>query len=155
MTVELIKAKETDAEEIWKMQKSAFAELFEKYKDFDTSPANEPLDKVILRLRQPFTYFYFIRLNGKNIGAIRVVDKKSSTEPKRISPLFILPEFRNKGYAQSAILQVEKVHGASNWELDTILQETSTCRLYEKTGYRKTDRIKKINTDMTLIFYKK
>ena len=155
MTVELIKAKETDAEEIWKMQKSAFAELFEKYKDFDTSPANEPLDKVILRLRQTFTYFYFIRLNGKNIGAIRVVDKKSSTEPKRISPLFILPEFRNKGYAQSAILQVEKVHGASNWELDTILQETSTCRLYEKTGYRKTDRIKKINTDMTLIFYKK
>ena len=155
MTVELVKANEKDAKEIWKMQKSAFAELFEKYKDFDTSPANEPLDKVILRLRQPFTYFYFIRLNSKNIGAIRVVDKKSSTEPKRISPLFILPEFRNKGYAQSAILQVEKIHGASNWELDTILQETATCRLYEKTGYRKTDRIKKINTNMTLIFYKK
>jgi hypothetical protein len=155
MSIELVQANVTDAEEIWKMQKSAFAELFEKYKDFDTSPANEPLDKVIMRLRQPFTYFYFIRLNGRNIGAIRVVDKKPSTEPKRISPLFILPEFRNKGYAQSAILQAENIHGALNWELETILQESAICHLYEKTGYRKTNRIKEINTNMTLIFYKK
>lgn len=108
-----------------------------------------------MRLRQPFTYFYFIRLNGRNIGAIRVVDKKPSTEPKRISPLFILPEFRNKGYAQSAILQAENIHGALNWELETILQESAICHLYEKTGYRKTNRIKEINTNMTLIFYKK
>lgn len=40
MSIELVQANVTDAEEIWKMQKSAFAELFEKYKDFDTSPAN-------------------------------------------------------------------------------------------------------------------
>ena len=155
MIIELVRANESDAEEIWNMQKTAFAELLNKYQDYGTNPANEPLGKVIMRLRQPFTYFYFIKLNGENIGAIRVVDKKSGEEAKRISPLFILPEYRNKGYAQSAILQAEKLHGSYGWELDTILQEAANCHLYEKTGYRKTDKIKKVNSLMTLVFYKK
>ncbi len=91
MNIQLIKADERDAKEILRMQKAAFAELLDKYKDYDTSPANETLEKVLYRLRQPFTYFYLIKLDGKNIGAIRIVDKKDVNEPKRISPLFILP----------------------------------------------------------------
>ena len=155
MDIELVKANECHAEEIWNMQKIAFADLLNIYLDYETNPANEPLEKVIVRFRQPFTYFYFIKLNGENIGAIRVVDKKSKGEAKRISPLFILPEYRNKGYAQSAILEVEKIHGSCGWELDTILQESANCHLYEKMGYRKTDKIKKVNSLMTLVFYKK
>lgn len=155
MDIELIRANENSAEEILNMQKAAFAEMLNKYKDFNTNPANEPLEKVIMRLRQPFTYFYFISLNGVNIGAIRVVDKKPCAEAKRISPLFILPEYRNRGYAQQAILQVEKIHGTYGWELDTILQETANCHLYEKMDYKRTDKIKKVNSLMTLIFYEK
>lgn len=155
MEVKLVKANEGDAEEIWNMQRTAFAELLEKYKDFDTSPANEPLKNVVRRLRQPFTFFYFITLNGEKIGAIRVVDKSSSGELKRISPIFILPKYRNKGYAQSAISYVEEIHGNSDWALDTILQEKGNCHLYEKMGYRKTDKKTIINAQMTLISYKK
>lgn len=155
MNIKLGRANECHAEEIWRMQKAAFADLLNKYQDFDTNPANEPLEKVIMRLKQPFTYFYFIKLNGENIGAIRVVDKKLSEEAKHISPLFILPEYRNKGYAQEAILEVEKIHGSCGWELDTILQESANCHLYEKMGYVKTDKIKKVNSIMTLVFYKK
>ena len=155
MKIELAKANESHAKAIWEMQKIAFAELLNKYKDYETNPANEPLEKVIMRLRQPFTYFYFIKLNGKNIGAIRVVDKKTSTEMKHISPIFILPEYRNKGYAQTAILQAEEIHGTYGWEIDTILQEKANCHLYEKMGYNKTDKIKQVNSLMSLIFYKK
>ncbi|MGN0805049.1 MAG: GNAT family N-acetyltransferase [Candidatus Coproplasma sp.] len=106
-------------------------------------------------MRQPFTYFYFIRLNGENIGAIRVVDKKNSEEAKHISPLFIMPEYRNKGYAQKAILQAEKIHGTFDWEIDTILQEKKLCHLYEKMGYQKSDKVKQVNDKLTLVFYKK
>lgn len=155
MNIELIKADESDAEEILRMQKIAFAELLDKYKDYDTSPANETLEKVLLRLRQPFTYFYLIKLNGKNIGAIRIVDKKDVNEAKRISPLFILPEYRNNGYAQSAILQAEKIHGEYGWELDTIMQEPTNCHLYEKAGYKKSDKIIKVNSLMSLVVFKK
>ena len=155
MNIKLIEASEADAEEIWNMQKSAFTELLEKYQDFETSPANEPLEKTLNRLRQPFTYFYFIELTGVKIGAIRVVDKKLNAEPKHISPLFIMPEYRNKGFAQQAIIQVEKIHGSCGWEIDTILQEPSNCHLYEKLGYTKTDKVKRINPLMDLTFYKK
>ena len=91
MEIELIKATENDAVQICEMQKIAFSELLNRYKDFETNPANEPLDKVTARLRQPFTYFYLIKSDGEVVGAIRVVDKKSKEEAKRISPLFILP----------------------------------------------------------------
>ena len=155
INIKLIIANESDAEEIWNMQKIAFAELLEKYQDFETNPANEPLEKTIMRLKQPFTYFYFIDLNGIKIGAIRVVDKKLNDEPKHISPLFIMPEYRNKGYAQQAIIQVEKIHGSLGWEIDTILQEPTDCHLYEKMSYNRTDKVKRINPYMNLVFYKK
>ena len=155
MNFNLIKTTVNDAEILWEMQISAFKELLDKYHDFDTNPASEPLEKVLIRLRQPFTYYYFIKLNSENIGAIRVVDKKSEMGKKRISPLFILPEFRNKGYAQRAVLQVEKIHGDCGWELETILQEKCNCHLYEKLGYQRTDKFKIINPLMTLIIYEK
>lgn len=45
------------------MQIESFAELLEKYKDMDTSSGNKSLEKVIFRLNQSFTYFYFIENN--------------------------------------------------------------------------------------------
>ncbi len=74
---------------------------------------------------------------------------------KRISPVFIMKEYRNKGYAQSAIIEVEHIHGYDNWKLETILQETGNCYLYEKLGYRKTGQMKTINDKMTIVYYEK
>ena len=152
--MDLIKADVKDDALIWKMQKTAFAELFAKYGDADTNPANEPLEKVTDRLKQDFTYYYIIIVDGKSVGAIRVVDRKDGS-PKRISPVFILNEYRRKGYAYLAIIEAEKIHGANNWELETILQEKGNCRLYESLGYIQTGKTEKINDKMTLVFYRK
>lgn len=57
MEVRLQKASREDAEEILAMQKDAFSDLLNKYKDYDTSPANESLDKTLERLSQPYTYY--------------------------------------------------------------------------------------------------
>ena len=46
MKVELLRASLEDAETILRMQHVAFAELLERYQDFDTNPGNEPLEKV-------------------------------------------------------------------------------------------------------------
>ena len=155
MEVKLVKIATDDAEKLWKMQVKAFQGLYEKYQDAETSPATEKIDKIIMRLNQPFTYYYFIEANGTIVGAIRVVDKKEEGQAKRISPIFIMEEYRNKGYAQKALQLVEKIHGSSNWELNTILQEKGNCYLYEKMGYCKTGEFKAINEKMTLVFYKK
>ncbi len=50
MNVELKKAEREDVETVWRMQIEAFSELLEKYRDYDTSPGAESLDKVLARL---------------------------------------------------------------------------------------------------------
>ena len=154
MHVELIRAAMEDAETIWKMQRVAFSELLERYQDYDVNPGNEPLAKVQWRLSLPATYFYFIQVDGKNAGAIRVIDHHDEA-PKKISPLFVMPEYRGKGVAQRALQVVENIHGSTKWQLDTILQEKGNCHLYEKMGYQQTGVTKIINDKMTLVFYKK
>ena len=155
MEVTLLRATIDNAKEIHAMQVEAFKELLEKYQDFDTSPANENMEKVEARLKQDFTFYYFICIGQQKAGAIRIIDKKETGEHKRISPIFILPEFQGKGIAQKAILLCEKIHGSGNWELDTILQEPKNCHLYEKMGYRQTGKTKVINEKLTLVFYEK
>ena len=136
------------------MQQEAFAALLEKYQDYDTSPANETLERITRKLQQPDSYFYRIEVGRKVVGGIRVVDAGDGSA-KRISPLFILPRHWGKGYAQRAILEAEKRHGAHNWELDTILQEAGNCYLYEKMGYHQTSRRTVINDKMTIVGYEK
>jgi len=153
--MKLIRANIQDAEKLWKMQIAAFQDLYAKYKDAETSPATEPLEKVVIRLEQPYTYYYYIKVEDSIVGAVRVVDAKEPNTCKRISPIFIMKEFRGRGYAQQAIQLAEVIHGSSGWELDTILQEKGNCHLYEKLGYRRTGELRVINDRMTLVDYVK
>ena len=66
-----------------------------------------------------------------------------------------MPEYRNKGYAQIAIREAEKIHGVGNWSLDTILQEKGNLHLYEKMGYHQTGKTEIINDRMTIVFYER
>ena len=66
-----------------------------------------------------------------------------------------MPQHRNKGFAQKAILEAENIHGASNWELEAILQEAGSCALYEKLGYRRTGEERQIAEGMTLGTFRK
>lgn len=59
MNLYLKKAKFSDCSEIHKMQIESFKTLLEKYKDYATSPASEPLEAVQNRFNQPFADYYF------------------------------------------------------------------------------------------------
>ena len=155
MEIQLLRADISDAKELHAMQVESFRELFDKYKDYDTNPANEDISKIESRLGQDDSYYYFICLGQQKVGAIRVIDSKQAGESKWISPIFILPQFCNKGIAQQAIKMCEQIHGKTGWELGTILQESKNWHLYEKMGYISTGRTKIINERLTLVFYKK
>ena len=152
--VTLQRASSADCQQLWTMQKTAFLPLLERYQDYDLNPAHEPCERVAERLAQPETYYYFIAVNGETVGAIRVVDAKNGSR-KRISPLYVLPEYRNRGYAQAAMREAEKLHGAENWALSTIMQEAGNCHLYEKMGYHRTGKNEVITARMTLVYYEK
>lgn len=153
MDVRLEKATNEDAQSIFDIQVKAFMPLLEKYKDYDTNPANESIARVLTRINNPHGGFYKILADNILVGAICVVWKATVYW---ISPIFILPEHQGKGIAQKAIIAVEKMFfEATSWELATILEEESNCYLYEKMGYIKTGISKKLNEKATLIFYKK
>ena len=154
MNIKLIRATIEDSKELWQMQLESFQSLLDKYQDYDTNPASEPIDKIINRLKQEETYYYFICMDEAKVGAIRVIDFKSDGN-KRISPIFILPQYQNKGIAQIAMQLCEQLHGSENWELDTFLQEEGNCYLYEKMGYHRTGKTVAINDKLTLVFYEK
>ena len=153
--IDLKQAKLKDLNTILQMQKEAFSELYAKYQDTETSPATEKCENILFRFNQPETTYYFITANDEKVGMIRVVDHKDGSTRKRISPIFIMPEYRNQGYAQQAIKEAERIHGKQNWKLDTILQEEGNCYLYEKLGYHQTGKTKQINDKMTIVYYEK
>lgn len=154
MTISLLKATLADCAEIQAMQKAAFAELYEKYKDTDTSPATEATDVIRRKLLQPQTEYYFILLKNVKVGVIRIVTLDEST--KRISPIFILPEYQNKGCARQAMQLVEdKFQNTKIWLLDTIKQEPKLCCFYEKLGYTPTGKEEDIKDGMTISYYQK
>ncbi|WP_075619153.1 GNAT family N-acetyltransferase [Paenisporosarcina indica] len=143
-----------DAANIFDIQVKAFSPLLEKYKDFDTSPANESVDRVIARITNPQGKFYKIMLDQELVGAICVLWKESNHY--WISPMFIDPEYQGQGIAQKAILLAEEMYPkAISWELATILEEASNCYLYEKMGYTQTEEKRKINDNTTLVYYEK
>ena len=106
------------------------------------------------KFEQPWTTYFFIMGNDEKVGVIRVVAKKDGSR-KRISPIWIMPEYRKKGYAQQAIIEAEKIYGSNHWCLDTILQEKGNLYLYEKLGYHQTGRIDKVKDHMDIVFYEK
>ncbi|MDP4163790.1 MAG: GNAT family N-acetyltransferase [Bacillota bacterium] len=153
MEIRLEKAIISDAQAIFDIQVKAFMPLLEKYKDYDTSPANETVERAIERIETPNGGFYKIISDDILVGAVRVVLKEGNSH-FRLSILFILPEYQGKGVAQKAISIMEEMYShATSWELDTILEEEGNCYLYEKLGYSKTGTIRKLNERTTLVSY--
>ena len=154
MNVSLRLAVLSDAELLWDMQKRSFRETYENYRDDETTPYLEPLARTQMRLQESITRYYVIEEGGVPVGGIRIRDHGKDA-PKVLGPLYVLPEMRGRGIAQKAIKLVESIHGSENWLLDTILQETGNCHLYEKMGYRQIGVSQIVNERMTLVLYKK
>ena len=152
--MKLVRADVNDCDKIWNMQIKAFADLLEKYQDYETSPGNEPKEYIQAKLLDEFTFFYFIYHEDEIAGAVRVVDRKDG-DRKRIAPIFIMKKFRNRGLAQKTFEEIERIHGINHWMLDTILQEEGNCYLYEKLGYKRTGKIEHINERMDIVYYEK
>ena len=152
--IELKKAGPRDCKALHAMQVEAFAGLLEKYHDTATNPAAEPLERVEARMAQDTTDYYFIQAGGRNAGGVRV--QRLPENVCRVSPMFILPAFQGRGYAQAAMGALEALYPrAEIWRLDTIGEEAKLCRLYEKLGYRRTGREEILHPGMTIVYYEK
>ena len=157
-------ANENDAALIHQMQCEAFSPLYEKYHDDETSPAKESLERVTKRVMDSISEYYLIQVENTNVGAIRAARRKVKLDDKKIiipdvqyiSPLFILPQYQNKGIAQEALKELFALYPDTiTWKLDTIKEEVGNCYLYEKCGFYRIGEEHPVNENMILVDYEK
>lgn len=116
--MKLVRASVNDCDKIWNMQIEAFSYLLKKYEDYGTNPGAETKERIMEKLLEPSTHFYFIFFDKDIVGAVRVVDKKDGSR-KRIAPIFIMKEFRGKGLSQKTFDEIEKI----NEKMDIVYYE--------------------------------
>lgn len=158
--IELKLAVVGDAKMLHELQTESFIPLYEKYHDDATSPAKESMEKLIWKIEEPDSEFYIIYFDEKAVGGIRI--KRHYEEGVKIenvnwiSPVFIIPEFQNKGIAQKVIYKVFEMYPETLvWKLATIKQEAGNCHLYEKCGFIRSGTEHMVNEQMTLVWYEK
>ena len=100
--IRIQKATEDDLRSIYEMQIQAFQPLLDKYQDYDTSPAAEPFERTLQRFNFDNVAYHLIMLKDEPIGAVRVRWQGTTY-------VLIKPGYQNKGYAQEAIRETEKL----------------------------------------------
>lgn len=154
MSISLRIAGLQDCAQIHQMQVIVFRPLLDKYQDYETNPGAETIERIEQRMRIPSITHYFIELQSKKIGYIRIRQPNETT--CLFSQIAILPEYQGRGYAQQAMIMAEALYPqAKRWELITIKQEEKLRHLYEKMGYKPTGEEKRIKLGMDFISYVK
>ena len=154
MEIRLKTACTEDAPRLNEMQKRTFLPLSQKYNDVEGSPAFETVDRTLERITSPGCTCHILLADECYAGMLCV--RRIGNGMYKISPVFVLPEFQNRGIAQKAFSLLDSLYpDAELWRLSTIREEARNCHLYEKLGYVKTGLERKINDQMTIIGYER
>lgn len=152
-TIKLVKIKKNEIFKAWLLQRKGFKDTLKKYRDYKTSPATEGLISFYHKFAKQSIDNYWVINNGKTAGAFCIVTKPDCIWVGRF---YILPEYRNKGIGQQALLLAESLYPESKrWCLDTIFEEKNNVHLYQKLRYKEYGERKSINDKMTLIKFEK
>ncbi|WP_010093141.1 GNAT family N-acetyltransferase [Ornithinibacillus scapharcae] len=147
----ITRSKTDEAERLLAIQQEAFACDLRKYEDYDTSPVNEPIDR--LRTKINTFYHYTIWQDSNIIGGIDIRDLGNGKY--RLNRIFLLQEYQNKGLGTQIINRVEsEFPQAVEWYLDTPHLNNRNRHFYEKLGYQQIGE-HRLSDKLILIDYKK
>lgn len=140
-----------NADDVFKIQQAAYKPLFEKYQDKETNPYMETKEDILMKYMREGTQGYIFAEDGVIVGSVRIINRDGGC---KISALAVLPEYQNRGIAQSALKEIENIHSdCKYWFLDTLFQEKGNCHLYEKLGYTRVGELKNVNDKLDLVNY--
>ncbi|GEL04851.1 hypothetical protein RST01_14780 [Rummeliibacillus stabekisii] len=151
MDLKIMRTHENEVPKLLEIQKESFAEDLKRYKDQDSNPVNEPMERL-LRKTQVFLH-YTIWLNGEIIGGIDIRDLNNNRY--RLNRIFLSNNQQNKGYGTRIMELIESEFPlAKEWSLDTPHLNTRNHHFYEKLGYKKINEHQVTDT-LTLFDYVK
>jgi|NGEPerStandDraft_9_1074522.scaffolds.fasta_scaffold22928_2 ribosomal protein S18 acetylase RimI-like enzyme len=140
-----------EAEDILNVQKEAFQADLEKYEDFETSPATEPIKKLLYKINK--NIHYTILINDRIIGGAEV--RLDSPTECYINRIFVLPQYQDKGLGTRIMNFIENEYpNVMKWTLSTPHKNHRNQHFYEKFGYKKVGE-HKVTEELNLIDYMK
>ena len=105
MKIKVIAFNKDIIDDVFDIQQKAYKPLFDKYQDKETNPYMESKEVVLEKYTRPGTYGYVFIENDLPVGAVRIAMKNNVC---KVSALAVLPEYQNRGIAQSALREIEK-----------------------------------------------
>ncbi|MDI6942113.1 GNAT family N-acetyltransferase [Microbacterium barkeri] len=139
LDLDIREIREEDAGEVMTLQRAAFVSEAQIYGSADMPPLTQTLDEVRWELRENLGC---VALDGgRMVGALRA---RIDGELLLIGRIAIAPDMQGHGIG-SRLLDAVEVRGASagarEAELFTGSLSEANIRLYERQGYRETERI--------------
>ncbi|MDQ2087956.1 GNAT family N-acetyltransferase [Herbivorax sp. ANBcel31] len=124
----------------------------ELYKDYDTNPVFEKMEKISLKIQKH--YYYKILVDDKILGGIHAYKKSDSIYC--LNRIYVRPDYENLGIGKMAMEFIEKeITDADIWTLETPHKSYKNHHFYEKLGYKRTGNIEDFSENLKLIHYKK
>lgn len=125
-----------DAGEVLTIQRAAFVSEALIYGSVDMPPLTQTLEEVEAELRD--AYGWVARIDGRLVGAIRAREDDGLLLIGRIA---IAPDMQGSGIGQMLLDAAESHSTADEAELFTGSLSEANLRLYERCGYRETQRV--------------
>ena len=137
--IQLRPIRETDAGEVLTLQRAAFVQEARIYGSVDMPPLTQTLAEVQAELADNLGR---VALDGtRMVGAVRA---RRDGDLLLIGRLVIAPDRQGEGIGSRLLAAVEKAGrdaGASTAEVFTGSLSEANLRLYEREGYRESDRV--------------
>ncbi len=127
---------EADAGEVMTLQRAAFVSEAQIYGSADMPPLTQTLEEVRAELAD--CVGWVARIDGRLVGAIRAREKDGLLLIGRIA---IAPDMQGEGIGRMLLGAAEAGTDAVEAELFTGSLSEANIRLYERCGYRQTERV--------------
>lgn len=143
--MEVTKAQIDHAKEIGRVHsmawKQAYADVFpDEYIKADTPEKRE--QEFLSSYRNQDIEYYLICEDKEMVGIIKI---NSNSENCEIESLYILEEYRNKGYGHQAVTYLKKLYDKAKMQLWVLEYNREARHFYEKNGFKKTGMTRHIN----------
>ena len=142
-------AKESDLEDILRLQKLAYISEAKIYNNFNI----EPLKQTIEELHKEFKESLVLKKieNERLLGSVRAYAQNGSCY---IGRLIVHPNVQNRGIGGILLKAIESCYKEKRFELFTGYLSKKNIEFYKKRGYKKF-KTKKINEFEKLVYFEK
>ena len=127
----ILKAQESDAAEILRLQYAAYQSEAVLYNDFSIQPLTQTLEQAL----EEFHGSVILKAvaDDKIIGSVRATEQDDGSI--YIGKLMVLPEYQNKGIGKRLLQPIENEFQNKRYWLITGHKSEKNLNLYEKCGY--------------------